>query len=368
MANENEVAQPTVRELLEEQVSAHAEALAAPSETAAPIAKTDVQKADRLREESGRFAKTEQKNSATAEPVKPAPLQDATTAQAVVEPAITPILRPSSWKKEMWPLWDKLNTGAPLTPAETRQIAEYNSQREQQFASGVSTYKQEAERAKPIFDALAPFEQELRRINTPAPQMVHQLMSAHTTLALGSPQEKLNLFAQLMQNYGVPVNAFFDQGAQQQFLASAPAQRQQPVQQQPDINTLVEQALQQREAVQTVAGMERDTTKYPFLQYVRGTMAQLLEQGVTTDLDEAYQQSLQAPEHSMLTTFLHQQQVKDEEQRKLEAQQKTAKVARANLVSTRSATPASAGATNSKPSVREALQASMDAIAGSARV
>lgn len=365
MALENEVAQPTVREILEEQVSAHAEALAAPAvETPAPIAaETETQKADRIRDEAGRFTK----NSTVAEPVKTAPIQDATIAQAAVEP-ITAIPRPSSWKKEMWPLWDKLNTGAPLTAQEARQVAEYNAQREQQFASGVSTYKQEAERAKPIMEALAPFEQELQRINTSAPQMVHQLMSAHNTLANGSASEKLNLLGQLAQNYGIPLNAFFDQAAQQQYLNTAPARQQPAPQPAPDINSLVEQALTQREVKQTIGSMEKDTTKYPFFQYVRGTMAQLLEQGVTTDLDEAYQTALSAPEHSRLSVIQQQQQDQAEQQRRLEATRTTAKVARANVVSTKSATPMGVSATNSKPSVREALQASMDAVAGSARV
>lgn len=366
MANE-EITQPTVREALEEHIAA------ANVETPAndAPAETDAQATERLRDEAGRFAKTESKpalkisTAAPAEADKPAPLLDATTQTAA--PAVEPIPRPSSWKKEMWGVWDKLATGGVLTPQEARQVAEYNAQREQQFASGVSTYKQEAERAKPIMDALAPFQGELQRINTSAPQMVHELMSAHNTLANGSPQEKLQLFSKLMQNYGVPMNAFFDQGAQQQYLQSAP-QRQIQQQPQQNIPQIIEQVLQQREATQTVTQMERDTQKYPFLQYVRGTMAQLLESGVTTDLDEAYQQSMQAPEHSMLTTFLQQQQAKDEEQRKIEAQQKAAKVARANQVSTRSATPASSGAVNGKPSVREAIQASIDAISGSARV
>lgn len=352
--------QPSVRELLEENIASVAAetTIDTPVETAAaPIEESATQKAERARDEAGRFA------AKTAEE-KPA---DAAIGEAPITESVTSIPRPSSWKKEMWPVWDKLTTGAALTPQEARQVAEYNAQREQQFAAGVSTYKQEAERAKPVMDVLAPFQGELQRINTSAPQMVHQLMSAHNTLANGSPHEKLQLLASLMQNYGVPISAFADQSAQQQYLNSAPQRREVP-QAAPDIPSMVEQVLQQREAKQTVANMERDTQKYPFLQYVRGTMAQLLESGVTTDLDEAYQQSLQSPEHSMLTTVLQQQQAKADEQRKLEAQQKAAKVARANVVSPKSATPATAATVNGKPSVRDALVEAISVHAGSARV
>ena len=33
---------------------------------------------------------------------------------AAAEPELKPIARPSSWKKEMWPIWDKMAAGQPL--------------------------------------------------------------------------------------------------------------------------------------------------------------------------------------------------------------------------------------------------------------
>lgn len=365
---DNKDAQPTVREILEEQLSAHA--VDTPAESAAKVdspQEPDAKKSERLRNGEGRFAKDS--TPASDDATKLAPVKDATDAVVapVVEP-VTSIPRPSSWKKEMWPIWDKLNTADPLTPQEARQIAEYNMQREHQFAAGVSVYKQEAERSKPIMEAIAPFEQDLIQANIPAPQMVHNLLQAHRTLAMGNPAEKMQFFAKLAQDYGIPLNAYFDQAAQQQYLNSAPARAQLPRQPEYDLGGMVEKVIMEREAKQTIAGIERDVQKYPFFQYVRGTMAQLLEQGVTTDLDEAYQRALEMPEHSMLTTFMQTQQVKDAEQRKIEAQKTNAKVARANVVSTKSATPVNGATSNSKPSVRDALKSSMEEIMGSARV
>ena len=195
-------------------------------------------------------------------------------------------------------------------------------------------------------------------------------MAAHRSLALGSPQEKVQQFTRLLQDYGIPLQALYDPAVQQQYIQSAPQQQpQQQAQQQPqDINALVEKALTEREVKQTVSSMERDTEKYPAFQYVRATMAQLLETNAATDLDDAYQQALQAPEHAFLTQALQQQQAQAAEAQRVAAAQKTAAVARANTVSPRSATPAAAAAPSGKSTVRDALRESIAAITGGARV
>lgn len=373
-----EEAQATLREALTDSVAQHSEPAlepAAPAEetVAAPEPAAEPQKpgrtAGRPRAPDGKLLPGKPSKDSAAQAQTPdagATTVAAQPAPVAAEPAIP---RPSAWKKEMWPVWDKLTTGQPLTAQEARQVAEYNVQREQQFAGGVSTYKQEAERAKPLLEAIAPFQQDLDKHGIQAPQMVHRLMSAHRALALGSPQEKVQQFTRLLQDYGIPLQALYDPAVQQQYIQSAPAQQAMPQQQQaPDINALVEKALSEREVKQTVASMERDTEKYPAFQYVRATMAQLLETNAATDLDDAYQQALQAPEHAFLTTALQQQQAQVAEAQRVAAAQKTAQVARANTVSPRSATPAAAAAPSGKSSVREALRESMNSVLGGARV
>jgi len=352
--------QSTLRDVLEEKFN-DAAAVETPE-----IQETPQEKADRVRDEKGRFTEKSEKVEKVDKPEKVVKTVTPDVIPEVVD-APQPIPRPSSWKKEMWPIWDKLNTGAQLTPQETRQIAEYNSQREQQFATGVSTYKQEAERAKPIMEALAPYQAEIQQAGALAPQLVGNLLGAHRTLLKGSPGEKLNFFAKIAQDYGIPLQALYDQNVQQQYLASAPPQ-QMPQQPQPDINSLVESALEMREMKHSIETMAQDTQNYPFFHYLRSTMAQLLERGEATDLEDAYRKSLDAPEHSMLTGLQLQQQSQEVEQRKLEALKTTARVAKANVVSTRSATPATSGTSTSKPSVRDALVEAMASHVTGARV
>ena len=352
--------QATLRETIEASIEKHSEPEPEVIEQAAAPVETDAQREERVRDEKGRFSKPAEEPApvATAAPV----------VEATPEPVLPPIQRPSSWKKEMWPIWDKMAAGTALTPQEARQVAEYNSQRETQFASGVSTYKQIADTAKPLLDAIAPFQQDLEKHGIQAPDMVHRLMSAHKSLSLGSPQQKLMMFSQLATQYGIPIQALYDQNVQQQYLATPhvqePVQQQQP----PNIEALIEQTLANREVQQTVASMAKDSEKYPFFNYVRNDMAQLLDSLEATDLHDAYLKALELPQHAMLTTVRAAQQTQAEEQQRVAVAQTTARVAKANAVSPRSATPAVAAAPQGKLGVRDALREAIATHAGGARV
>lgn len=348
--------QATLRETLEEQVAAAREEQTpvTPDVAAAPV-ETEAQRAERVRDEQGRFAKAEAKAAPVAAQPTPA------AAPVIEEPQLPK--PPSSWKKELWPVWEALHKGQ-ITPEHAKALVDYIPQREQQFATGVSTYKQIADTAKPLLDAVAPFQADLDRHGIPAHDMVARLMSAHKTLALGSPQEKLQLFAKLAGDYGIPMQAFFDQNAQQQYLATPHTPAPQPQQ---DINALVESAIAAREVRQTVESIEKDTQNYPFFQYVRSTMAQLLETNEATDLNDAYHKALERPEHATLVTLAQQQQERAEQARIAEAAKVTARVARSNAVSPRSATPAGAPV-NEKKDVRSALRDAIAQHAGGARV
>jgi hypothetical protein len=74
----------------------------------APV-ETEAQKADRLRDDKGRFV--EGKAEPKPEVVKPA------------EPAKPKVPRPSSWKKDYWGHWDKLTKGEALTKDEAIALA-----------------------------------------------------------------------------------------------------------------------------------------------------------------------------------------------------------------------------------------------------
>jgi len=375
--------QATLRDTLEASIAAVTEPdtpAQSSTETPASAAPTETteQTEQRTRDEKGKFvsAKTEVKPTA-AEPQKPTsnlpPVQAQPEVPAAVQ-ATRPQGCPSSWPKEMWGHWSKMNSDTPLTPQEARQVAEFNARRESQFATGVSTYKQIADSAKPLMEAIQPFQADLEKHGIAAPEMVHRLMSAHRSLAMGSPQQKLQLFGKLAQDYGIPIQALYDQTAQQQYLMSAP--HTQPVADptpQLDIPSLVRQELMNAKINETVESMQSNREKYPFFNYVRPTMAQLLETGEATDLEDAYAKALESPDHAMLTQVMQQQQsqaaAQAAEAQRVATAQATAKAARANIISPRSATPASAGVTDGgKKGVRDALREAIGMHVGGARV
>ena len=108
-----------------------------------------------LRNEKGQFVSKEEAET----PVKASADEVTQEVEEQVEekPAIEakPALnRPTTWKKEYLPIWDKLTAGQQLSFEEAFKLAEYTNQREAEYKKGVSTYRQEAERAKQLEEAV----------------------------------------------------------------------------------------------------------------------------------------------------------------------------------------------------------------------
>ena len=133
--------------------------------------------------------------------------------QVEEKPALS---RPSTWKKEYLPIWDKLTTGQQLTSEEALKLAEYSNQRESEYKKGVSTYKAEADRARSLEEAIAPFVPELQAQNISPAAWINNLGRAHMILTKAPYQEKVQMFQRLAQDYGIQFNQ--DEVAQPQQL------------------------------------------------------------------------------------------------------------------------------------------------------
>ena len=307
--------------------------------------------AGRARDESGRLlpGKAEKKEE-VAPPVEAAP--------AKPRPP-----RPSSWKKEMWEHYEKLDP----------TVAEYIVQRENEFAKGVSTYKNEWDQVQPIAKAMAEFAPLLQQHNIKPEQWISNLGNAHKTLALGTPEQKLSAFMKLAGDYQIPVQNLFVQGQDgkvyfnpqvQPYQAPQPAQA--PVE---DVvkKILLEQSTAQEISNFAAATDDKGQPKHPHFEAVRATMQGLLQAELATDLADAYKQALMHPRHSDIAASIREQEQKAEAERKAEEQRQAVARARQKVISPRTSTP-TVTETGKPKGVRAAVEAAVEQHLGGGRV
>lgn len=295
--------------------------------------------ADRARDEQGRFAAKQAETKPEAPPIEAAPVVAASK-------------RPSTWKKEYWPLYEKLETGVPLTPDEARKIADYTVQRENEFKFGVSTYKAEADKAKEIQDAIAPFMPELQRHNVNPGQWIASLGRAHQVLYAGSPQEKLQMFHQLAREYGV--NLGEQPQGQPDPQVGWMTQKLQSVDQ--TINNLpqmVQKVIQDTQISQNIEEFKA-APGHEHFEEVRGFMAQLLESGKASDLNDAYAKA------TRLLDDVWEQRAAPANQQQVVAQ------AKARTISPKSASPSAVGSAGAK-GLRATLEEQVNSAFGGGR-
>lgn len=314
-----------------------------------PIGEAPAEAKDtRKREPDGKFAQeTAREKAIRLGTIKPAGTVQAVPA-AVPAPVVAKLPRPDSWKKERQADWDAMS--------QSQQA--YVKEREDQYFKGVSTYKQEWEGAKPLLDAIAPFLPTLQQHGIKPDAWITNLGRAHHALATGGGQEKLQMFAKLAQDYGVPLQALYDQTAAQTFVQQA-IQRPAPQAQAPqDVGNLVRQAMAEEAAKSSFAEFSRDIeTKYPHYETVKPDMALLLEAGKAKDYPSAYAMALRL--HDDLFEAAQAEKTAATEAARQEAARKVVATAKGNAVSVKSATPAGAGA-KTPTTRREALEAAYD--------
>ncbi len=319
---------------------------------------TEPQRQERARDETGKFAK-----DSTAQPKPPAPktgaapnLPSAPVAGAV-EPDAPWRKPPTSWKKDYWEQY--------LTLPEP--VQKYTHERESQFASGVSTYKSEAERAAPIWEALAPFQAELQQHNVRPEQWIRDLGHVQRTLLNGTVQEKIQLLRNVAQRNGIPVEALT--GGQidpiQQYV--------QPLHQQ--IQTLTgelngwkqQREQQEQQTLQNeVQQFAADAENYPHFEAVRPEMIRLLETGYASDLKSAYKFAVRADDSIWEA---EQQRLADAKAKQADqSRQQRVNNARQNAVSPKSDTPSGNMTGDGKKGLRSNLEAATEQILGGGRL
>jgi len=251
------------------------------------------------------------------------------------QPEIGDIPKPTTWKKDLLPLWDKIAKGETLTKDESKKHLEYLNQRENEFKKGVSVYKAEAERAKALEEAINPFVPELQAQGISPSAWINNLGRAHMTLVRGTPEQKIQMFHRLAQDYGVnlnqsnepqqPVDAYTQQLMQQLYQVN---------QEVSSIKGRFEMEEQQR-LNNEIERVRSNKERFPHFDMVREEMAQLLELGKAPDLETAYAKAVRLNDE---VWAVEQERLLSNAKKQASQAQQVAK-AKATAVSPKSVTP-----------------------------
>ena len=287
-------------------------------------------------EESDKAEVSEEDSEEPAEGVQAAESEE--SDEEPQEEPVKAIPRPTTWKKEYLPIWDKLTSGQQLTKEESLKLAEYSNQRESEYKKGVSTYKQEADNAKVLVEAIAPFVPEMQAQNISPAAWINNLGRAHMILSKAPYEQKVELFHRLARDYGIQ-------------LGESVA----PVQQDPQSYALNQQLAALQSEVQQVRGwrereeqsrlmaeiqkVSSNAEKFPHFEVVREDMAQLLERGLAQDLETAYAKAVRMNDEVFK---LEQERLLAQVKKEASKAQQVAK-AKAAAVSPKSVTPSGVG-------------------------
>ena len=112
------------------------------------------------------------------------------------KPAVQAPDMPKSLKLEMKAHWEK-------APPELRQAI---AQREADFERGINTYKSRDAEAKQITDLFQPYEWMLRNENATPATAIAPLLQTAALLRTGTPQQKSQAVAQMIQQFQIPLD------------------------------------------------------------------------------------------------------------------------------------------------------------------
>ena len=328
MADRREMLESALEEVLEPQDEGK------PVEEKHEEVQEEVSQDEPARNEKGQFIAKDE--AVAEEEVAEVVAEDtAEPEQPEEQPEIGDIPKPTTWKKDLLPLWDKIAKGETLTKEESKKHLEYLNQRENEFKKGVSVYKAEAERAKALEEAINPFVPELQSQGISPAAWINNLGRAHMVLTKAPYEQKVQMFHRLAQDYGVNLNQSTEP------VAPTDAYTQQLMQQLYQVNqevSTIKSRFEQEEQQRLNSEIERvrsNKERFPHFDMVREEMAQLLELGKAQDLETAYAKAVRLNDE---VWAVEQERLLSNANKQASKAQQVAK-AKATAVSPKSVTP-----------------------------
>lgn len=249
--------------------------------------------------------------SAEEKETQPEEKVDSETASTEVKPD-----KWRSWKKEAAEELSKLPDN----------VQKHIADREAEFHKGLDIYKEAATYAKAIDKAISPYKDYLGQLGVTPDVAFPNLLKTEKTLRLGSPVEKAEMFQKLAHDYGIDLRTL----AELPYDANLAQYKQQLEWTQNQLQAS-QDFRQSHEDTQIQGTIEEFGEQHEYFNDVRLDMADLLEKGLATSLEDAYAKATRLNE-DVFNKTLAKQQASNNISNLTRADQ-AAKVAKASAVS-----------------------------------
>ena len=259
-------------------------------------------------------------------------------ASEVQEPAPEPIWAkpPSSWKREYHEPWQGVDP----------KLREYIWQRDEETRNGVEPLLTKAKFAEEMQQVMQPYENTIRGLGIQPAQAVQALMQADHVLRTSHPEQKRAYIAQLAQQYGITLDG------SEYYPPAGGSVDPMIYNLQNELNSVRGEIIgykQQQEKAQNQMLMDEINSfaqKAEHFEDAKPIMVQLLQSGVATTLEDAYEKSIRLNDD--LFQQSQQRQQADAEAERKSAANRAAKAAKAAAVSVRSSTPGATSTTKAQ--------------------
>lgn len=230
-------------------------------------------KAERQRDEKGRFTKAEVE-AAEVKPEVKAEVTPTTTVPAA------PAKPPSTWTKAAQ---EKFLT---LDPEVQQEVL----RREGDMLKGMGQYTEAKKFADEVRQIVQPYEAMIRAEGGTVPGAIQDLLNTAYVLRTAPPQEKQQLFVNMAQQFGVDL-AGITSGEASKIDPNVSAIQQELRQLKQSINTQRSQSEQEQvnRAKAEIAEFSKDK---PHFESVREDMAALINSGRVESLEDAYEHAI----------------------------------------------------------------------------
>ena len=258
-----------------------------------------------------------------------APVAAVSEPQVEAEPdADEPVWKrpPTSWKRDYHEVWQTADD----------KLKEYAWQREEEMRKGVEPLLSKAQFADRMQKVIEPYEQTIRGLGIEPDAAVEALMRADYTLRNAPADQKRAYLGQLAAQYGINL------GEVDPYSQGGPIDPT-VYQLQNELNNIRGEVVgwkRQQEQAQNqalVAEIDAFAKTADHFEEVRPTMISLLQSGVVSTLEEAYEKAIRLDD-TVYAEIQKGRQAQDDAARR-EAANKAAKAAKAAAVSVRSSTP-----------------------------